>query len=260
MVCGRPRGDNVIDAVRLAIGTLTILPVGRPRTADPRVASWAMTLAPLIGAVLAIVPAGLLIVSPGALSSLLSATLAVAMIALLTRGIHLDGLADTADGLGSGRPAADALDIMRKSDIGPFGVVTLVLTLLVQVSALAPLAAEGSGPPALVVGLVVSRLVLPLVCSRGVPSARPDGLGHLVVGSVGRPQAVVALGLAGLVLAGTGLTTSFGAGAALALLGLVPGLVLAWWCVRRLGGITGDVLGGCVEVTFTATLVVLTLV
>ena len=59
---------------------------------------------------------------------------------MLSRAIHLDGLADTADGLGSGRPPADALAIMRQSDVGPFGVATLVLTLLIQVSALATLA------------------------------------------------------------------------------------------------------------------------
>ena len=55
----------------------------------------------------------------------------------MTRGLHLDGLADTADGLGSAKPAADALRIMKASDIGPFGVVTLVLALLGQVLLLA---------------------------------------------------------------------------------------------------------------------------
>ena len=69
----------------------------------------------------------------------------MAALALLTRGLHLDGLADLADGLGSGQPAATALDIMRRSDIGPFGTVTLVLVLLTQVAALAHAEAEGDG-------------------------------------------------------------------------------------------------------------------
>ncbi|MYV40156.1 adenosylcobinamide-GDP ribazoletransferase, partial [Streptomyces sp. SID1328] len=70
---------------------------------------------------------------------LLAAVASAAVPAALTRGLHLDGLADTADGLGSGKPAEQALAIMKRSDIGPFGVLTLVLTLLAQVAALAGL-------------------------------------------------------------------------------------------------------------------------
>ncbi|NEC49139.1 adenosylcobinamide-GDP ribazoletransferase, partial [Actinospica acidiphila] len=80
--------------------------------------------------------------------------------AALTRGLHLDGLADTADGLGSGRPAEDALRIMKQSDVGPFGVLTLVLVLLVQVAALAQ-AYGGSwarGVLAAVVSAVAARV------------------------------------------------------------------------------------------------------
>ena len=59
-----------------------------------------------------------------------------AVPAALTRGLHLDGLADTADGLGSAKPAEDALRIMKQSDIGPFGVITLLFVLLAQVAVL----------------------------------------------------------------------------------------------------------------------------
>ncbi|NEC37257.1 adenosylcobinamide-GDP ribazoletransferase, partial [Streptomyces rubrogriseus] len=69
--------------------------------------------------------------------TLLAAVATAAVPAVLTRGLHLDGLADTADGLGSGKPAEDALRIMKQSDIGPFGVLTLLFTLLAQVAALA---------------------------------------------------------------------------------------------------------------------------
>ncbi|GAA3105764.1 hypothetical protein GCM10020254_59560 [Streptomyces goshikiensis] len=75
----------------------------------------------------------------------------VAVPAALTRGLHLDGLADTADGLGSAKPAEDALRIMKQSDIGPFGVVTLLLVLLIQAAALADVYADswvrGRSPP-----------------------------------------------------------------------------------------------------------------
>ena len=72
----------------------------------------------------------------------------MALLAVATGGLHLDGLADTADGLGSRRPADQALEIMRRPDAGPLGVATLVLVLLVQVSALASLprrAGRGGG-------------------------------------------------------------------------------------------------------------------
>src|SRR3954453_11429656 len=114
------------DALRLDFGTLTLRRVPPRRVIDRRVGGRAMTLAPLVGLLLGLVAAGL-----GALadladfSPLVIAVLVVALLAVLTRAIHLDGLADTADGLGSGRHGDDALAVMSKSDIGPFGVVTL---------------------------------------------------------------------------------------------------------------------------------------
>ena len=261
------------DAIRLAVGTLTIVPTAPPNVVDRRVGSWAMTFAPLVGALLALVAGTVLwLLTQGAfgpgpyagISPVLAAVLTVSLLVVLTRAMHLDGLADTADGLGSGRPAAAALEIMRNGDIGPFGVVTIVLTLLIQVADLAQLVAEGIGPLSVALALVVSRLVLPVVCSRGVPAARPEGLGQVVADSVGRAQLLLAVGLAAIsvvalsALAGVLLDVAIARPAALSVLGLLAGAALCWWCVRRLGGVTGDVMGACVEVTFTATLVVLT--
>jgi adenosylcobinamide-GDP ribazoletransferase len=247
-----------------------------------------MTLAPLVGAILAVIGAALLALlgwaqPPGAIAlggrahlhpppAVLAAALVVAALAVLTRAMHLDGLADTADGLGSRQPPQRALAVMRRSDIGPFGVVSLVLVLLLQVLALGQLTAVGRGVPAVLLALVVSRAVLPVVCRRGVPAARPEGLGRVVAGTVGPGRLAVAAALVVLVLvAGKELFSLVAAGsfavpvatvvsaAVAAVLGLAAGAVFCWWCVRRLGGVTGDVLGACVEVTFTAVLVVLTL-
>ncbi len=199
----------------------------------------------------------------------LASALVVGLLAMLTRAMHLDGLADTADGLGSGKPAAEALDVMRRGDVGPFGVVTLVLALLLQVLALGVLVAQGLGLPGLILALVVSRLALPALCSRGVPPARRDGLGEVVAGSVSRGQlalatvlAAVVLVLASLLLLGLGGVAGeavVGAGVA-SVLGLLAAALLARRAVHRLGGVTGDVLGAAVEVTFTTVLVVLTAV
>jgi len=254
------------DGFRLALGTLTVFPTPPPRVVDQKSGSWAMTFAPLIGLLLAAV-ASVFMWLP--IAPLLASALTIGLLAVLTKAIHLDGLADTADGLGSGKPAAEALAIMRKSDIGPFGVVALVLVLLIQVVALAQLIAEGLGVLAIALALVVSRFVLPVICSNGVPAARPDGLGHVVAGSVRRVQLLIAAGCTFLTLTAVAAATvgPSEVDADLVLLGgivvmvaTLAGAGMCCWCVRRLGGVTGDVMGACIEVTFTVSLVVLAIV
>src|SRR5690606_5670188 len=149
--------------------------------------------------------AGLLLLLLGA-GALLAAVASVAVPAVLTRGLHLDGLADTADGLGSAKPAGDALRIMKQSDIGPFGVLTLVLVLLAQVAALTQAYGHDGtrGALAAVVSAVVARLALTVAARHGVPSARPEGLGAAVAGVVPTAGAVGAvLAVAGLAAAGS---------------------------------------------------------
>ncbi len=249
------------SALRLAFGTLSIVPVRPPDLVDRRTGGQAMVLAPLVGLVLS----GALVAALWLgrdLPPLPAAALAVSLLALLTRGIHLDGLADTADGLGSGRPRAEALAVMRKGDVGPFGVVTVVLVLLLQVSALADLLGRDGWGPSLTLALVTSRLALPLACSRGVPAARAEGLGSMVAGTVPRPGLVLsALLAAAAVSAVTFLAPAGHDGPVrLAVAVVVPLLLdvlLVLRCVHRLGGVTGDVLGACVELAFTASLLLL---
>jgi adenosylcobinamide-GDP ribazoletransferase len=289
-VVHRRPGDASVNAVRLVLGTLTVLPVRPPASVDRRTAGRAMVLAPLVGLLLAVVVLIVLWVLGGGTlllgaaghgpslgasspSSLVAAALTVALLALLTRAMHLDGLADVADGLGSGRDRERALAVMRQSDIGPFGVVTLLLVLLLQVACLEQLVQAPAGQAAIVGALLLSRFILPAVCLRGVPSARPDGLGAMVAGSVGLPGLLVAAGLAAaawllvpLVAAVTsqrpygGLLGPSGFSVPHVLANVVVPLLLtglfARHCVRRFGGITGDVLGACVEVCFTTVLLV----
>jgi len=249
-----------VNALRLALGTLTVLPVRAP-VVDRRVAGRAMVLAPLVGLVLALPALVLLgLLAEAQVSPLVAATLVVGLLALLTRGLHLDGLADTADGLGSGKPPLEALEVMRRGDVGPFGVVTLVLVLLVQVAALAQLVGSNLGGLGVVAALTVSRLALPLACSVGIPAARGDGLGAVVAGTVSRGMALVAVLLAyATLLTAALLLASPLEAVVLAPFGLLAGLALGWRAVRRLGGVTGDVLGAVVEATFTGTLLALCL-
>jgi len=244
---------------RLAVGLLTIVPVRPPGDIGRPEARTAMLLAPL-----AVLPVALIVglVGWGAvalgLPGLAAGFLGVAVLTFGTRAMHLDGLADTTDGLGSGKDAERALVIMRTGDIGPMGTGALILALGLQAVAAGAILERPLGWVQLVVLICVSRGALVFGCLTRVPSARLDGLGALVAGSVSLPAAVVtwlvwiAAALGAGYLVGQPLWVPL-AGVAIA------ALVCAWLitrCIRRLGGITGDVLGALVELSATVLLVV----
>ncbi|MBB4892783.1 adenosylcobinamide-GDP ribazoletransferase [Streptomyces olivoverticillatus] len=252
------------DALRFAFGTLTVLPVPLTRW-DRAAARGGMLAAPLAGLAVGgcAAAAGLLFHLLGS-GPLLAAVATAAVPAVLTRGLHLDGLADVADGLGSGKPAEDALRIMKQSDIGPFGVVTLLLTLLAQVAALTRLyeAGPAHGALAAVLAALAARCSLTLASRAGVPAARPDGLGAAVAGVVPRAAAyavaVAAVAAAAAAGAATGPYHALHTAAAL-LLGLGGGELMLRRCRRRFGGVTGDVFGALAESSETVALLVLAL-
>jgi adenosylcobinamide-GDP ribazoletransferase len=253
-----------LDGLRFAFGTLTVIPVRVTRW-DREAARGGMLCAPLAGLAVGAVAAGLglvlLFLGAGAP---LAAVATVAVPAVLTRGLHLDGLADTADGLGSGKPAEDALRIMKQSDIGPFGVITLVLALLAQVAALTQAydASWARGACAAVVSATVARLALTLAARAGVPAARPEGLGAAVAGVVPlRGAAVTAVAVAGAAAAAGALLGPYDTVRAVlaVFLSLATAEALLRHCTRRFGGVTGDVFGGLAETAATTALVVLSL-
>jgi adenosylcobinamide-GDP ribazoletransferase len=241
--------------MRQALALLTVLPSGSADAPDRSV----MLYAPAAGVLLGAVSAGALAVTAWAAGTLPAATVAVAVLALLTRGLHLDGLADLADGLGSGKPAEQALEIMRRSDIGPMGVVTIVLALLIQVAALARATSisRWHGAAAVLAAVLAGRLAMTWACRDGVPAARPGGLGAMVAGTV-RPAAaglLTVIPLAGACLAAS-LAPGFWAVPPSIGAGLAAAWLVRWHAVRRLGGVTGDVLGALCEVATTVTLLV----
>jgi len=256
-----PDRSGTRDGVRLALTPLTVLPL-RPGRVDRRSAAVAMTIAPIVGALLgAALAAVLAVLELAGAPHLLAAGVTVAVAALLTRGLHLDGLADTVDALGSYRRGDEALEIMKKPDIGPFGVAAVTLTLLIQAAAVATLS-----PWALIPAWAAGRLAVTLACRRGIPPARPTGLGALVAATVPTPIAIL---LAALTAAGaTAVVALTAPGAAAALPWQGPAavvaaalstLLLVRHAVKRFGGITGDVIGAAVELATTVALITLTL-
>jgi cobalamin synthase len=234
---------------------LTVLPVPRDAAGSTRgVLPWA----PLVGLALGGIATGVALVGERWISAQAGAVLALAVLAVLTRGLHLDGLADTADGLGPMRGRERALQVMHQSDIGPFGVVTLVLTLLLQAACLTALLGTDQGWVALWLAVAVARLAMARTGLPGVATAEGSSLGALVSGTVSAPW------LAGWVVLLLALVVAATAGdlepavrlVGSALAGLLAAELLHWRARARLGGVTGDVMGAMGETATTATLLV----
>lgn len=244
-----------LGGLRLAFSWLSVLPLRAPE-ADARTCRHAITVAPLVGAALGALAAGLLwaLTAVGA-PALLAGLLAVAALVLATRGMHVDGLADVVDGLGCYGPPERALQVMKDGGAGPFAVVALVVALGTQAVALGELAARGQGS-AIVLACATGRAAFALCCRRGLPAARPEGMGVLVAGSQS-PQVVGGWWLALVVLGGFAVDPWWAGAMGVALAGLVV-LGLGRHVRRRFGGVNGDVLGAASELATTIVLAVST--
>jgi cobalamin 5'-phosphate synthase/cobalamin synthase len=234
---------------------LTVLPVPRDASGSTRgVLPWA----PLVGLVLGGIATGVALLGERWISAQAGAVVALVVLAVLTRGLHLDGLADTADGLGPMRGRERALQVMHQSDIGPFGVVTLVLTLLLQTACLTALLGTDEGWVALWLAVAVARLAMARTGLPGVATAEGSSLGALVSGTVSATWlagwAVLLLGLVVAATAGDLEPAVRLVGSALA--GLLAAELLHRRARARLGGVTGDVMGAMGETATTATLLV----
>jgi adenosylcobinamide-GDP ribazoletransferase len=158
---------------------------------------------------------------------------------VLTGALHLDGLADMADGFGGGRTRDDVLRIMRDHQIGTYGAVALIMTMLLQISAIASLIQRDGAARFLVVAPAASRWAMVLL-GRRLPYARPDaGLGRALTDHVRdyevRASTALVLAITAVLARGSGVIS-------LAVtLALTVGIGFICW--RRIGGITGDTLG-----------------
>jgi len=233
---------RVLGGALIAVEFLTPLRLRKVQTYDDRTFAEALGWYPfaglLIGLILALLDLGLReLLPPGPTAALLVATLA-----LLSGGLHLDGVADTADGLAVQGDRARRLGVMSEGNTGPAGVMALVLVLLAQWSALASLP-EDARLAALLIAPVIARwTVVPVGLL--FPPARPRGLGHAIHAGLW-PLAAPLATLIAVVIA----TATFGlAGLVLIALGGVAAVLVAAAAARMLEGVTGDVFGAAIEI------------
>ena len=254
-----------MNGLRSAVGFLTILPLAPPRASDAMASArgWFPLVGLLLGAVLVgidllFTPLSLLfpladtaIYQRPAFPPLLSAALIVVALAVLTRGLHLDGLMDSADALLGGFTRDRRLAILRDPNVGAFAVISLVCVMLIKVIAVSELPPLGR-VSALLLFPCLSRWAM-LLAMELYPYVRRRGLGTAFLRGRGRWQ--LALGLAVALLASAALAGIYG----IALLAAAS--ALAWgigaWATRLLGGVTGDIYGAVNEIIETALLVMM---
>ncbi|WP_053203747.1 adenosylcobinamide-GDP ribazoletransferase [Jiangella muralis] len=248
----------MIGALRAAVGFLTRVPVGAAPysgSALDRAGAWF----PLVGVVVGSAGLGVWWVADGLAGPLVGAVAAVLATVIVTGALHEDGLADTADGLWGGATRERRLEIMRDSRLGTYGALALAGDLLLRVAVLASVgigSAEGfadGGSDAfadvarvLLAGHVIGRAA-PLVLAAWLPPARTDGQGR----RLGRLGVVDSLVAAATVLVVAVLAAGWWAPVLLAA-AAVPVLGLRRAARRRIGGVTGDVLGAGVALTTLA--------
>jgi adenosylcobinamide-GDP ribazoletransferase len=239
----------------LALQFLTCLPVSLKTAPTP--ADWGRSVLayPLIGLLIGLMLAGLQRLL-GHADPLLQAALLTAAWALITGGLHLDGLADSADAWVGGHGDRErTLAIMKDPRSGPAGVSTLVLTLLLKFAALAALLKAGPGSPwpALLFAPLLGRSAL-VALLLTTPYVRPGGMGSALAAQLPRAAALLML-----LMAAAGALFAGKRGWLALSVALASWWLLRWLMVRRLGGATGDTLGAAVELTEVAVVVALAL-
>ena len=236
----------------LALSFLTIVPVPRHQIADPRELAASMAWFPLVGLLLGGLLTGAALGLPCCLPLSATAAILVALLTAATRALHLDGLADTLDGLGGGHTPEDSLRIMKDHAVGAFGTVGIVLALLLKYGLILGMLQSGQVNNLLIFP-VVSRTAMVLLAYLSPYARSEGGLGEAMATMTTGKILCLAGGSAAIIVAlvaqWQGLLT----------LAVVCALTwaLALYFKQRLGGVTGDVFGAVNEVMEIAALIFL---
>jgi adenosylcobinamide-GDP ribazoletransferase len=236
-----------VSAFIAAIRLLTIIPLGKGLS-DQRSTAFSPAFFPLVGALVGGIVAGVFFGAAQVLPVTAAAALAIAVGVVATGALHIDGLADTADGLFGGRTPERRLEIMADPRTGSFGAAAIVLVILIKWAAISSLT-EDDGWPVVIIAATPSRFAAVPVMAL-FRYARQQGIGGAYSGHK-RTALAIASVLAVALIFVFGESGGLAAGA----IGLAAGMALAVVANRRLNGVTGDVYGAVIELAEAATLV-----
>lgn len=254
------RANHRLRRLVLAVTFLTGVPLPVRGEVAPADLWRSMGWYPLVGLALGATAWGLFAAFGALVPTIVAAVLVVAVLESVTRGLHMDGLMDTADGVFSGAPRERALEIMKDSRVGAMGVLAAVLIVTLKVAALGALSDADAAAP-LLAGLAAARTV-PALDVYMWPYARRSGTGEAFTRERSAGPVMLAGGLAGLAAVAAGaLGAALGgaggwwAGAVIALVSIGVVLGLQALVARRLGGLTGDTYGMGIQMAEAVALV-----
>ncbi len=233
---------------------LTILPTFSSAENDSRYLSGSLYFFTVIGVFLGVLGAGFAVLVSSVAPPLVSAALLAVLLCFFSGFLHLDGLADTADGFLSGKPAASCLAIMRDSRIGVMGAAAICANVLIKMAALASISGQEL-LAALVIAPAAGRTAI--ICLMALcPYAREnDGLATLFYQASSRSVALLSIVLLAVL-------SVFLAPQKTILVAVMCSSVIlgfSYFCKKRIGGTTGDTLGAVCELTETGVLLSFTL-
>jgi adenosylcobinamide-GDP ribazoletransferase len=237
---------NGVRSVLAAVTFLTAVPLGRRAAVAPHHLESGALLFPLVGAVVGTIVAGTSWTASLAFPPMIAGVIGVACGTLVTGALHLDGLADVADGVGAALSGGDPAEAMRDPRLGVFGGTALVLDLLLKISVVGALVAGGTFATEVVAACAVAR-VAPIALASALPYVGPR---HTWTREVGWRTCVGASLLAVVI----GVVTARAAFAPMGIVAAAGTAIVGRWAAVRLGGTTGDVFGAGVELSETLTL------
>lgn len=252
-------GNALWEGVTTAFSWLSVVPLRGARVFDRTTGARAMAAIPLVGVLLGLVALALCWLLP---IPSVTAVLIVVAWQLLARMMHLDGLADVGDALGSYRRREQAQHILRDPHTGAHGVGFIVLTLLGQFACLQALIGSSNRLAMALIAAapVVSRIAGMVVCNRSFQPFSDTGFGALIIGTVrwwwialwaAATVATIALLVAAGVLAtgGSGGTQGLWISSFATCITLAAAFALSAHCSRRFGGVNGDCVGAVIEIS-----------
>jgi adenosylcobinamide-GDP ribazoletransferase len=235
----------MVKGLVTAIRTLTIIPIpGKDAHQFARALPWF----PIVGCLLG----GALFATSKLVDMALperwpegAAILIVGLGLLLSKGLHLDGLADFADAFGNWHDKKKTLDILKDPHVGAFGVAAVVIVLLLKWICLTKMIASGAHS-GIIAAYIVSR-TMQVEMAATYPNAREEGIAAPFMKDVRPYHRIIALASAAwMLLVFQGLPGFF-----LLAIGFIICKLLGFWSSKRINGVTGDVLGACSELVET---------